>query len=95
MRNITTWYRKAKLVVQSILPVDLAWIDNNIIKQTNRRLEEIAREYGANFLDVHGLFVDAQGNVRKSYLQDDGVHLSSKGYGVWANEVEKFLKKQC
>jgi lysophospholipase L1-like esterase len=27
------------------------------------------------------------------YLSDDGVHLAYKGYEVWANEVEKILKK--
>jgi lysophospholipase L1-like esterase len=93
VRNFTTWYKRSKIVVQSILPVDLAWVSNNVIKDTNRGLAEIAREFHAEYLDVYGLFVDPKGNPRSDYLQDDGVHLSSKGYEVWANEVEKFLKK--
>jgi len=94
VKDLTTWYKKSKIVVQSILPVDLAWVSNNVIKDINRSLAEIAREYGAEYLDVHGLFVDPKGNPRSAYLQDDGVHLSDKGYEVWANEVERFLKRK-
>jgi lysophospholipase L1-like esterase len=93
VRNLTTWHKNTTVVVQSILPVDLAWVNNNVIKDTNRNLVEIAREYNAEYLDVYSLFVDQKGNPKSGYLQEDGVHLSSKGYEVWANEVERFLKK--
>jgi lysophospholipase L1-like esterase len=92
VRNLTTWYKKATVVVQSILPVALEWISNNTIKETNRHFEQIAREYGAEYLDIHSLFVDSKGNPKSEYLQDDGVHLSSKGYDMWAKEVERYLK---
>jgi lysophospholipase L1-like esterase len=72
--------------------VALGWISNNIIKETNRHCEQIAREYGAEYLDIYSLFVDSKGNPKSEYLQDDGVHLSSKGYDMWAKEVERFLK---
>ena len=93
VRNFATWYKKATLVVQSILPVMLVWVGNNAIKDTNRLLAEIAREHHAEYLDVYSLFVDPQGNPKSEYLQDDGIHLSGKGYEVWADEVERFLKK--
>ena len=93
VRNFGTWYKKTTLVVQSILPVMLVWVGNNAIKNTNRLLAEIAREHHADYLDVYSLFVDPQGNPKSEYLQDDGIHLSGKGYEVWADEVERFLKK--
>jgi len=92
VRTLTTWYKKSKVVIQSILPVALEWISNNAIRDTNRHLEQIARQFGVEFLDVYSLFVDSKGNPIIEYLQDDGVHLSSKGYEVWAQEVEHFLK---
>jgi lysophospholipase L1-like esterase len=95
VRNLTTWYKKATIVVQSILPVDFAWVSNNVIKNTNKHLAEIAREHNVEYLDIYSLFVDSKGNPKSGYLQDDGVHLSSKGYEVWADEVEKFLKKNA
>lgn len=94
VRNLTTWYRKSAVIVQSILPVDLTWISNNIIRDTNRRLEQIAREYEAGYLDLYAMFVDDDENAKAGYLQDDGVHLSNRGYEVWANNVETFLRKR-
>jgi lysophospholipase L1-like esterase len=91
VRNLSTWYKKSKVVIQSILPVTLEWISNNVIRETNRHLEQIAREFSVEYLDVYSLFIDSKGNPRSEYLQDDGVHLSGKGYDVWANEVERFL----
>jgi lysophospholipase L1-like esterase len=92
VRNLTTWYKDSRVVIQSILPVALEWISNDVIRDTNRNLREIAREYHAEYLDIYGIFVDSEGNPRSGYLSDDGVHLAGKGYEAWANEVERFLK---
>jgi lysophospholipase L1-like esterase len=93
VRNLTTWYKQSTVVVQSILPVTIQWISNNVIKDANRGLVAIAREFRAEYLDVYSLFVDSNGNPKSAYLAEDGIHLSNKGYEVWANEVERFLKK--
>jgi len=92
MRNLTTWYKESTVVAQSILPVTLEWISSNVIQDINRRVENIAREYGAVYLDVYRLFVDSAGNPKSEYLQDDGVHVSDAGYHIWANEVARFIK---
>ena len=94
VRNLTTWYKRAKVVVQSILPVEITWIDKNVIPSTNRLLEQTAREYDADYLDIYSLFVDSKGDPKNGYLSDDGVHLASKGYDVWAKEVERFLNNR-
>ena len=91
VRNLTTWYKQATVVVQSLLPVDIEWVDNDVIQDINRRLEELARESNADYLDVFEVFVDAKGTPKNGYLSDDGVHLANKGYDAWAREVERFL----
>jgi len=91
--KLTSWFKNSKIVIQSVLPVRLEWIDNNVIKDINRHLKKIAGEFSAEYLDVYGLFIDPQGNPRRENLLDDGVHLSDKGYHVWADEVERLLKK--
>jgi len=91
VRNLSTWYKKSKVVIQSILPVALEWISNDAIREINRHLEEIALEFSVEYLDVYSLFIDSKDNPKNEYFQDDGVHLSGKGYDVWANEVERFL----
>ncbi|HJW29556.1 MAG TPA: GDSL-type esterase/lipase family protein, partial [Saprospiraceae bacterium] len=42
VRDLSTWYKKSKVVIQSILPVALEWISNSTIRETNRHLEQIA-----------------------------------------------------
>jgi lysophospholipase L1-like esterase len=91
VRNLSTWCKKSIVVIQSILPVALELISNNIIRDTNRHLEQIAREFSAEYLDVYSLFIDSKGNPKNEYFQDDGVHLTCEGYDVWASEVERFL----
>jgi lysophospholipase L1-like esterase len=93
VRNLTTWHKKANVVVQSILPVEWEWIGSDLIKDINRRLEQIAREYHAEYLDVYRSFVDSKGMPKKGHLSEDGVHLAAKGYEVWSHAVEKYLKK--
>lgn len=93
VRNLTTWYKRSKVVVQSILPIELTWIDLDVIRDANRDLAQIARELNAHYLDVYALFVDQNGKPHSGYLQDDGVHLSARGYDAWAREVERFLTK--
>ncbi len=90
-RNLTTWYKEARVVVQSLLPVDMPWISNDTIRTINRHLEDLAREQDAEYLDVYSYFVDENGKPRSGLLSDDGVHLSAKGYEVWATVVEKYL----
>jgi lysophospholipase L1-like esterase len=92
-RNFTTWYKKATTVIQSILPVELPWISIDVIQETNRKLADTARDFNADYLDLFSRFLDSEVKVRSEYLQEDGVHLSSKGYRVWADEVESFLRK--
>lgn len=87
-------FKEAVIVVQSVLPVNLYWIDNSAIKAVNRAMKETANEFNnVEYLDVFSLFVDANGKPIKDYLLDDDVHLSDKGYDVWAKAVEGFLNK--
>jgi len=92
VRNLTTWYKHSKIVVQSILPIELTWIDLQVILDANRRLEQIAREQNAAYLDIYARFVDQHGKPVSGLLSEDGVHLANKGYDVWAEEVRLFMK---
>jgi lysophospholipase L1-like esterase len=91
VRNFTTWWKGATVVVQSLLPVEYSWINNDLLRDINRSLAGIARDAGAEYLDVFSTFVDAAGNVKAGLLSDDGVHLANKGYEAWAKVVEGFL----
>jgi lysophospholipase L1-like esterase len=94
VRNLTTWYKGATIVVQSLLPVDMPWIRNDTIRTINRHLAELAREQGAEYLDVYSSFVDENGSPIPGLLSDDGVHLAAKGYEAWAKVVESYLRSR-
>ncbi len=90
--KLTSWFKNSKIVVQSVLPIRLEWVSNNVIKDINRHLKKIAGEFSAEYLDVFSLFVDPQGNPIRENLLEDGVHLSEEGYRVWSDVVNAFLK---
>lgn len=94
VRNLTTWHKKAHLVVESILPVTWEGISSDMILQTNRILEQIADAYGAKYLDIHSLFLNSRGIPIDEYLQPDGVHVSAEGYTVWSKCVEHCIQAQ-
>lgn len=87
--SLTEWYKEAAIVVQSLLPVDSRWTEPGVIRDINRRLAEIAREQGAKYLDVYSRFAGPDGKPKSGLLQDDGVHVSAKGYEVWADAVKQ------
>ena len=93
VRNFTTWWKSARTVVQSILPVDMPWISNNLVRDVNRRLLDVAREYDADYLDLYARFTAEAGDLRPGLLSEDGVHLAKKGYEVWAQAVEEYLQR--
>jgi len=84
-------FRNSRLIIQSILPVRLPWIDNHIIVELNEKLKETAAEFKAEYLDLFSLFIGDDSLAVKDYLLDDGVHLSNKGYKAWADAIERFL----
>jgi lysophospholipase L1-like esterase len=90
LKSLKTAYPSTTVVLQSILPV-IMWGDNRKIEEINRALMDIAGELKILFLDVHSRFVDEAGMPQEEYLQDDGVHVSEKGYEVWSAKVEEFL----
>jgi lysophospholipase L1-like esterase len=91
IKRIKMAYPSATIVVQSILPVNLSWIDNASIEEINRALRSMSGELKVEFLDLYGSFIDPEGYTQLDLLVDDGVHVSEKGYEVWSGKVSEFL----
>ena len=94
VRNFTTWWKSATVVVQSLLPVEYSWVGNDTIRDLNRALQAVARDAGAEYLDVHAAFMDNDGKVKPGLLSDDGVHLAAGGYELWSQVIEDYLSKK-
>jgi 7,8-dihydropterin-6-yl-methyl-4-(beta-D-ribofuranosyl)aminobenzene 5'-phosphate synthase len=81
-----------KIVVQSLLPLNGEYASYNpTVLAVNKGLKKLAAKHGCAFLDLHGRFADAKGEL-PSELSDDGLHLNEKGYAKWAKLVPEIGK---
>ncbi|AFZ03718.1 SGNH/GDSL hydrolase family protein [Calothrix sp. PCC 6303] len=90
IRRLRQDHPLTQVIVQSILPTRLSTISNVRIRKINHKLALIAKQEGANYIDIHNWFVDFKGNLRQD-LTTDGLHLSFDGYQVWQavlNQIE-------
>ena len=82
-------------VVQSVLPVSPLWKgseeNNPRVHALNARLRALAADEGAVFLDIVPAMT-VQGRLRDD-LTYDGVHLTARGYAVWAEHLRAELRR--
>ena len=91
LRQIKDRAAAVRVHVESVLPTRGASAQHNApIKEFNRELERMAREFGYHYLDLHSLFTDDAGELKAAYT-NDGLHLTEPGYEVCAPEIEKTL----
>ncbi|TAF03623.1 MAG: G-D-S-L family lipolytic protein [Nostocales cyanobacterium] len=88
IRSLRQTHPKSQIMVQSILPVRRSTIANSRIRHINAQIALIARQEGANYLNIHNWFTDFDGGLRPE-LTTDGVHLSPTGYAVWQAALEQ------
>jgi lysophospholipase L1-like esterase len=78
--------------VESLLPTRGDYAKQNApVREFNRRLEKLTARYGYEFMNLHPLFTDANGELKAEYTPD-GLHLTDAGYRVWRTEIEKAMK---
>ena len=93
IRGLKEHYISSKIFVQSLLPVIFPWISNDVIRTVNTQLQKMAAEENVHYLALHPLFLGQGDKPEKTYLMEDGVHVSEKGYAVWSGEIEKHLRE--
>ena len=58
----------------------------------NARMSELAStKKKVYFIDVWSPALDKDGTVIKDIFLEDGLHMNSKGYAIWANVLRKYL----
>ena len=102
LKELQAAHPHSQIVLQSILPhaeapsweghSRLVAISNQRIQAINTRLEEMAREAGAYFLDLYPLFANSDGYLRPE-LSTDGLHLSPQGYQTWSIALQVYHRE--
>ena len=81
---------KSRLVVTSLLPLQLPWLAESAVARLNELLRELAARLGADYLNIYEAFAP-DGIVDRGCFLEDGVHLTDEGYSRWARVLEDFL----
>ncbi|MEH2323126.1 MAG: SGNH/GDSL hydrolase family protein [Nostoc sp.] len=92
IRRLRQTHPQAQIIVESILPTRLAKLSNSRIRHINIQLTQIAKQEGANYLNIYSWFTDMEGNLRPE-LTTDGLHLSQEGYDVWRSALQQIEYK--
>jgi len=85
-----------KIVVHSILPTNPVHSEhktelinlynkNEQIVELNSLLKSKSDYFKFLFLDLYSYFVDTSGNLNSEFADNDGIHLNTKGYKLWAD----------
>ncbi|OFD53570.1 hypothetical protein BWGOE4_51090 [Bacillus mycoides] len=83
-----------KVFIESILPVKplskSTNLNNEDINSINKELEKIAKKNNYTFINLHPLFTDKDGQLKKEWTVD-GVHINGEGYKAWENEIKNYV----
>jgi lysophospholipase L1-like esterase len=91
MQRLRACYPQTPLILCSLMPMPAA--PRHEIEQINRQLAEVAATTeNCVFLDLVGPFFEHCLPITQPGFLADQVHLSTRGYQVWAKEIDHCLR---
>lgn len=70
----------------------LRYRTNQVLREANRGVEALAREMGAEYLDLNAPLLDGHGRLRAQYTKE-GIHLYPAGYQAVLGELLPVLRR--
>jgi beta-glucosidase len=92
--QIRIYQPRARIILMAILPREQSPGDPLRLKvqETNELLAASAKEWNVDLLDIGPQLVEKDGSISKE-IMDDFVHITPKGYQIWADAVIALMKK--
>jgi lysophospholipase L1-like esterase len=98
IRYLRRNHPQTEIIVQSILPhggEEATWegrekllaIPNRRIRKLNEELHRIATQQNVQYINLHPLFTNKQGDLRREFTTD-GLHLNQQGYLIWRTALQ-------
>ena len=91
---------KTELYVQSVLPLNEevgTWKylkgKDDLIIQLNNKLKEYCASHALTYIDLYTPLLGAHPKTMKAEYCRDGLHLTEKGYEVWAKTIRPYIYK--
>jgi lysophospholipase L1-like esterase len=91
LTRIQTRLPKVKVYIISVLPCRGKYAHlNQPVLEFNAKLKPLAEEFKYNYLDLHALLKDENGELREGFTAD-GLHLKPPAYDIWKKEIDNLL----
>jgi lysophospholipase L1-like esterase len=81
---------KTQIFLQSILPTTVSANSSNIINLNEKYKDLVEKNSNSDYINLYDQFVDTK-NLLQPELSTDGLHLSEKGYILWAAIIKPYL----
>lgn len=89
--RLRLFYPQCPLIISSLMPMPL--VPATQLKQVNRDLAQVAADTpNCTFLDVVAPFFEQCLPITHPGFLNDNVHLSTRGYQVWAETISRCLQ---
>jgi lysophospholipase L1-like esterase len=79
---------ETRIFVESLLPRAHSYARR--VRGLNAKLQVLAEQNGATFIDLYSHFTDANGDLRAE-LNNDHIHVLAQGYAIWAEVLRPYL----
>ncbi|MFH2123193.1 MAG: GDSL-type esterase/lipase family protein [Pseudomonadota bacterium] len=84
--SLSHYYPSAEVIINSLIPLQIPWLDKNEMKRINSAMEALSLQSGCCFLDMYAKFSTGTG-----LFQADGIHFTEKGYNLWARSILEYI----
>ena len=82
------------ITLNSIMPMQIQGLAQQTIQAANIELRNVAEHNNCRFLDMSTPFTEQCLPITKPCFLNDGVHLATRGYRVWAETIQQHLTTQ-
>ena len=91
LERIHTNAPTVRIHIQSVLPTRGHYAHfNPSVLEFNQRLQKLATEFGCDYLNLHDLMTDANGELKADFTVE-GLHLKEPAYLVWREQILKTM----
>ncbi|MBV5305355.1 MAG: hypothetical protein J0652_01545 [Desulfobulbaceae bacterium] len=84
---LSQYYPTAEIILNSLFPLHISWIDQEAVQQLNRSMQALSLQSGCCFLDLFAKFK----SIKTGLFQQDGIHFTEAGYNLWAKSILEYI----
>ena len=94
LSKIRNDFKNIPVAFISVKPSIKRWKLNKKYIATNKKLARLCRkEKNVWYIDVWDIMMDKNGKLQKDLFLQDDLHMNSKGYNLWRDEINKKLSE--